>query len=482
MNTIPAASQPAVAAGELLADLRHRAAWLRQPGLSELKLGGVTDAIASEFDRAIAQIASPLEAAAPGEDPAETLALICDALGIGKNARSRTTILANIENARRRSDCLWRVEHEFFMMSELDEDEPDGPPFETCLLNWGDDPEQYARKFGEVLASRVTAALQPAPVTDAEVEAAMRIPRDGKNDTALTCCMLEQFGAGRGLVAMCSLMTAEQHETKLARVAELIAANPAAGSADGVELRQLAREVECYENRVYPIAQAGLSPHGLSKRATELHEKAFMPWDAACELALSEVGLTAEALQAVIDDFAAIDHDGVKLMTPAELQAFARHVLVWLPLASISGGAAAWLDAAAPFQARVQPWMVTCFGLIISSDVKERSHRFFEESTELVQACGMTASEAHQLVDYVFGRPVGEKLQEAGGVMVTLAALCLAQEIDMHEAGEIELRRVWTCIDKIRAKQAAKPANSPLPIAAPARHAGAGPAEASYLS
>ncbi|WP_407059214.1 hypothetical protein ACKZDW_02185 (plasmid) [Ralstonia syzygii subsp. celebesensis] len=116
-----------------------------------------------------------------------------------------------------------------------------------------------------------------------------------------------------------------------------------------------------------------------------------------------------------------------------------------------------------PFQARVQPWMLECFGAEIAADTMERNHRFFEEATELVQACGMTASEAHQLVDYVYGRPAGEKHQEIGGVMVTLAALCLAQGEDMHAAGETELARVWTKVEQIRAKQAAKPKHSPLP-------------------
>mgnify|MGYP006958842284 CR=1 FL=1 len=63
-----------------------------------------------------------------------------------------------------------------------------------------------------------------------------------------------------------------------------------------------------------------------------------------------------------------------------------------------------------------------------ASDKAERSHRFLEEALELVQACGCSASEAHQLVDYVFGRAVGHASQEAGGVMVTLAALCLVAE------------------------------------------------------
>lgn len=120
----------------------------------------------------------------------------------------------------------------------------------------------------------------------------------------------------------------------------------------------------------------------------------------------------------------------------------------------------------APFQSRVQPWMLECFGAEIAADRVERNHRFFEEAAELVQACGMTASEAHQLVDYTFGRPVGEAVQETGGVMVTLAALCLANGLDMHAAGETELARIWTKVEKIRAKQAAKPKHSPLPEAA----------------
>jgi len=116
-----------------------------------------------------------------------------------------------------------------------------------------------------------------------------------------------------------------------------------------------------------------------------------------------------------------------------------------------------------PLQARVQPWMMACFGPEISADRTERNHRFLEEALELVQSCGCTASEAHQLIDYVYGRDVGEPSQEAGGVMITLAALCLANGLDMHECGETELARIWTKVEKIRAKQAAKPKNSPLP-------------------
>ena len=121
--------------------------------------------------------------------------------------------------------------------------------------------------------------------------------------------------------------------------------------------------------------------------------------------------------------------------------------------------------AAEPFQSRVQPWLMACFGEMIAGDREERNHRFLEEALELVQACECSASEAHQLVDYVYGRPIGEPAQEVGGVMVTLAALCLANDLDMHDAAETELVRIWTKVEAIRAKQAAKPKHSPLPAA-----------------
>lgn len=110
-----------------------------------------------------------------------------------------------------------------------------------------------------------------------------------------------------------------------------------------------------------------------------------------------------------------------------------------------------------PFQQRVQPWMLACFGAQIASDARERNHRFLEESLELAQACGCSAQEVHQLVDYVFSRPPGEQAQEVGGVMVTLAALCLAHGLDMHAAGEEELARIWDKVAAIRAKHALKP-------------------------
>jgi Domain of unknown function (DUF3850) len=115
------------------------------------------------------------------------------------------------------------------------------------------------------------------------------------------------------------------------------------------------------------------------------------------------------------------------------------------------------------YQADVRDWLYACFGEEIATDKVERSHRFLEEALELVQACGTTPDEARKLVDYTFSRPVGEKFQEVGGVMITLSGLCNAQGLDMVEAGKVELARVYTAVDKIRAKQKAKPKFGPLP-------------------
>lgn len=121
------------------------------------------------------------------------------------------------------------------------------------------------------------------------------------------------------------------------------------------------------------------------------------------------------------------------------------------------------MEVTESLQERVKPWMLACFGPVIPFDKTERNHRFLEEALELVQSIGCTQSEAHQLVDYVYGRPLGEPNQEVGGVMVTLAALCIANGLDMAAAGETELARIWTKVEAIRAKQAAKPKHSPLP-------------------
>ena len=121
------------------------------------------------------------------------------------------------------------------------------------------------------------------------------------------------------------------------------------------------------------------------------------------------------------------------------------------------------------FQERVEPWMQECFGAEVSADREERGDRLLEEVFELLQSGGYNPARVTALRDYVWDREIGEPSQEVGGVMVTLAAYCLAHGLDMHSAGEVELARVWTKVDKIRAKQASKPKGSALPVALPAR-------------
>jgi hypothetical protein len=115
------------------------------------------------------------------------------------------------------------------------------------------------------------------------------------------------------------------------------------------------------------------------------------------------------------------------------------------------------------FQRRVKRWVREAFGPKVAENRLERNHRFLEEALELVQANGCPAADAHQLVDYVYGRDIGGAHQEVGGVLVTLAALCCAYGIDMQKAGTDEIIRCWDNIDRIRAKQAAKLKDSALP-------------------
>ncbi|WP_010339408.1 hypothetical protein [Sphingobium yanoikuyae] len=115
------------------------------------------------------------------------------------------------------------------------------------------------------------------------------------------------------------------------------------------------------------------------------------------------------------------------------------------------------------FQERVEAWLRACFPIAVWSDRAERTHRFLEEALELAQANGCSRDDALALVQYVYDRPIGRPDLEVGGVMVTLAGLCSASQINMDQAGDRELGRNWDRIEQIRAKQAAKPHGSPLP-------------------
>ena len=115
------------------------------------------------------------------------------------------------------------------------------------------------------------------------------------------------------------------------------------------------------------------------------------------------------------------------------------------------------------FQLRAWDWLLTCFGLK-AEDRLERSDRLLEEVLELLQANGYPQARADAISRYVYLRPAGRPNQELGGVMLTIAGYAGAHGLDMDQAGEMELARVWTKIDKIRAKQALKPVGASLPL------------------
>lgn len=117
------------------------------------------------------------------------------------------------------------------------------------------------------------------------------------------------------------------------------------------------------------------------------------------------------------------------------------------------------------FQQECVDWAMQTFDVAHVQNTYVRACRFGEEALELVQALGVTKEDALKLVDYVYGRPVGEPSQEVGGVMVTMAVLCFAADLKMDECAERELARCWKNIEKIRAKQAQKPSflRDPLP-------------------
>lgn len=132
---------------------------------------------------------------------------------------------------------------------------------------------------------------------------------------------------------------------------------------------------------------------------------------------------------------------------------------IYAAMLSTAPASSSTSEAVKSFQERVAPWMQACFGPETAADRVERNDRFLEEALELVQSLGMPIENVLRLVGYVYGRPAGEPHQEVGGVMITLAALCLSHGLDMHRAGDDELARISTpaMIEKIRAKQASKP-------------------------
>lgn len=84
---------------------------------------------------------------ARAEQAERTLSDVANTFGIGEQARTPGVILANVENAVRRSRCLGMIEahHTVTVLGD------DGEEMEEQLLNWGEDPEQYIETYRAVM-------------------------------------------------------------------------------------------------------------------------------------------------------------------------------------------------------------------------------------------------------------------------------------------------------------------------------------------
>ena len=68
---------------------------------------------------------------------------VADIFSIGASARTQVTILTNIKNAARRSNCLFLIEKYHTIIVADD----DGEECEESRLNWGEEPEQYIATY-----------------------------------------------------------------------------------------------------------------------------------------------------------------------------------------------------------------------------------------------------------------------------------------------------------------------------------------------
>lgn len=94
---------------------------------------------------------TPNPAPVTTSDAERDLAKIYDAFSIGSKARIIHILMENLSNVLRRERCLAAIERTFFMVPTEPDEEDEGVPGEECLLNWGQDPDEYVRTFRAAL-------------------------------------------------------------------------------------------------------------------------------------------------------------------------------------------------------------------------------------------------------------------------------------------------------------------------------------------
>lgn len=93
----------------------------------------------------------------------------------------------------------------------------------------------------------------------------------------------------------------------------------------------------------------------------------------------------------------------------------------------------------------VVEWGRRAFGADHMADKIVRAARFMEEAAELVQAIGLPKDHAQRAFDHAYSRPAGNVNQEAGGVAVTLMALCDTVGLSAEQCEITEINR---CLSK----------------------------------
>lgn len=121
------------------------------------------------------------------------------------------------------------------------------------------------------------------------------------------------------------------------------------------------------------------------------------------------------------------------------------------------GGEAPFIPASNVLQRRVAQFLKDCFTDDPVVRPKVRVYRFLEEAMELAQSMEVSKEDATKLVDYVFGRPVGDVKQELGGVVFTLVGVANSLDMDIIEEGHASVDEAYGRIDKIREKSKTKP-------------------------
>ena len=81
----------------------------------------------------------------------------------------------------------------------------------------------------------------------------------------------------------------------------------------------------------------------------------------------------------------------------------------------------------------------------------ERALRVVEEVVELAQAEGIPRERVHQIVDYVYGRPAGEWVSEAGAVGLTLLAYCRSRGVSADLVEVVETQRAFSMSETVLA-------------------------------